>query len=106
MASILSMQKQKFKIFMRRLLLGLALLVISVGGNAQSNSLGINAGFGHAWLKNYNDAEFMPHGNFGLSYVHSTKTRFGFGADAKYSIEGGKREYMSGNVPLEQTTKL
>jgi hypothetical protein len=61
-------------------------------GYSQSNSLGINAGFGHSWIKNYSDIKFKPHGNFGLSYIHSTEKNFGFGADLKYSIEGGKSE--------------
>ena len=75
-------------------------------GLAQSNSLGINAGFGHSWLKNYDDIQFNPSGNFGASFVHSTKSNFGFGADLKFSFEGGQEEYMSGSNKIEHTTDL
>jgi hypothetical protein len=80
--------------------------VLSLVGFTQSNSLGINAGFGHSWLKNYNNSQFNPHGNFGASFVHSTKTNFGFGADLKFSFEGGQEEYKSGANTIEHTTDL
>lgn len=81
---------------MKKCLLGLVMCT-SLWSYSQSNSLGINAGFGHTQIKNYGDRQFKPHGNFGLSYVHSTKTSFGFGADLKYSYEGGEGENMVPN---------
>ncbi len=63
---------------------------------AQNFSIGPIAGFGHAWLTNYNsvDVRFNPSWNAGLSFIYSTKKNFGFGADAKYSTEGNKINYI------------
>lgn len=88
---------------MKKVQLVLALLVFSFGSMAQSNSLGINAGFGKSAIKNFDkyyglsNTQFMPHGNVGLSYVHSTHTNFGFGADLKYSWEGARGENKTQN---------
>ncbi len=62
----------------------------SLAATAQSNSLGINGGFGHAWFSNNTGSRFKPAANIGLSFIHSTKSSFGFGAELKYSVEGGK----------------
>lgn len=91
---------------MKKYVLGLVLSIMSLAAVAQSNSLGINAGFGHSWIKNYSDAQFNPHGNFGASFVHSTKSSFGFGADLKFSLEGAQEEYVSGGTKYEHTTDL
>ncbi|HEX8331934.1 MAG TPA: porin family protein [Segetibacter sp.] len=90
---------------MRKYVLGVVLSTISLAGVAQSNSLGINAGFGHSWIKNHQDVQFNPAGNFGVSFVHSTKTNFGFGADLKFSLEGGQEETVS-TPKVEHTTDL
>ena len=91
---------------MRKYVLGFVLSAISLAGVAQSNSLGINAGFGHSWIKNHQDVQFNPAGNFGVSFVHSTKTNFGFGADLKFSLEGGQEDYTVGTTKFEHTTDL
>jgi len=92
---------------MKKLLLGMAVGLVSLGSQAQSNSLGINGGYGKSAIKNYEshagfgnantrvaltNTEFMPHGDIGISYIHSTQTNFGFGADVKYSWEGARGE--------------
>ncbi len=101
---------------MRKFFGTMVLSFLSVLVFGQSNSLGINAGFGRSAIKNYkshpgfasnfgvNNAESMPHGNVGLSYIHSTQTNFGFGADLKYSWEGGKAENEQLN--LERSLSL
>jgi outer membrane protein W len=69
----------------------LAALTISGSAMAQDNlSLGGTAGFGHAWLSNATNSTYQPAGNLGLSLTYSTETNWGFGADLKWSIEGGK----------------
>ncbi len=62
--------------------------------NAQNISIGPTAGFGHSWITNYSDkTKFNATWNAGLSFIYSTKTNFGIGADLKYSAEGIKNEY-------------
>ncbi|KYP13104.1 porin family protein [Flavihumibacter sp. CACIAM 22H1] len=69
----------------------LAALAISCTTFAQDNlSLGGTAGFGHTWLSNSTNARYQPAGNLGLSLIYSTESNWGFGADLKWSIEGGK----------------
>ncbi|MBU7577798.1 MAG: PorT family protein [Flavihumibacter sp.] len=69
----------------------LAALTISGSVMAQDNlSLGGTAGFGHTWLSNSTNSRYQPAGNLGLSLTYSTETNWGFGADLKWSIEGGK----------------
>lgn len=59
--------------------------------NAQTFSIGPTAGFGHSWITNTEaDSKFNPMWNAGLSFIYSTKTNFGIGADLKYSSEGNK----------------
>lgn len=78
-------------------------IALSQSSFAQDNlSLGGTAGFGHAWLSNSTDSRYQPAGNLGLTLVYSTQTNWGFGADLKWSIEGGKTE--SNNVT--STTRL
>lgn len=91
---------------MRKYLLAIGICCLGTAASAQSTSLGINGGVGHSWIKNYNDVMYMPHGNFGISLIHSTKSSFGFGADLKYSFEGGKEEARVGNINTEHTTNL
>ena len=91
---------------MKKYVLGVVFTTMSLAGFTQSNSLGINAGFGHSWIKNHQDVQFNPHGNFGVSFVHSTKSSFGFGADLKFSFEGGQEEYTAGGSKFEHTTDL
>jgi hypothetical protein len=91
---------------MKKYCLGVVMSLISIAASSQSNSLGINAGFGHSWIKNHQDVQFNPAGNFGLAFVHSTKSNFGFGADLKFSLEGGQEEYMVGTTKFEHTSDL
>lgn len=89
---------------MKNFFFGCLISTISFSGLSQSNSIGINGGFGHSWIKNQQDIQFNPAGNFGLAFVHSTKSSFGFGADLKFSSEGGQEEYTSGSSKFEHTT--
>lgn len=91
---------------MKNFVMTAVLTAMTLFGFTQSNSLGINAGFGHSWLKNYDDIQFNPHGNFGASFVHSTRTNFGFGADLKFSLEGGQEEYSALGTRVQHTTDL
>lgn len=76
---------------MRKLLLGFILLTgISASSFAQTISLGPTAGFGHSWIDNVGDSKYHPAGNVGIGLVYSNESNFGFGADVKFSIEGGK----------------
>ena len=110
MAQMLPMVSKIIKEKMRKVFFALVISAISVVSYSQSNSLGINAGFGKSAIKNFDkyygltNTEFMPHGNVGLSYIHSTHTNFGFGADVKYSWEGAKGENKT--LDREQTLSL
>lgn len=83
---------------MRKVFLALVISTVSLGSYAQSNSLGISGGFGKSSINNFDkvygatNTEFMPHGNVGISFIHSTKINLGFGADVKYSWEGAQAE--------------
>lgn len=87
--------------------LSLALVIIinlclaGVTANAQSKfSLGPNAGFGHSWVSNYNDAKFKLATHAGLSLVYSATEHFGVGLDGKYSYEGVKRPGSNNSLDL------
>ncbi len=82
----------KMSMMIRPAILGItAALTLGTTVKAQDNvSLGPTAGFGHTWLSNSPNSKYQPAGNVGLALVVSTETRFGFGADVKWSIEGGK----------------
>jgi hypothetical protein len=74
-------------------LLGITLagIALSSAALAQDNlSLGPTAGFGHTWLSNNEQSNYQPAGNTGLTLVYSPMSHLGFGADLKWSIEGGK----------------
>lgn len=76
---------------MRKLIGALFAISISAIGTAQDNlSIGGVAGFGHTWLSGSENSRYQPAGNLGLSMTYSTQTNWGFGADLKWSIEGGK----------------
>ncbi len=81
----------------------LAALTLSSAALAQDNlSLGGTAGFGHTWLSDAENSKYQPAGNLGLSLTYSTESNWGFGADLKWSIEGGKTSTAGGT----STTKL
>ncbi|HEY8397266.1 MAG TPA: porin family protein [Flavihumibacter sp.] len=70
---------------------------------AQDNlSIGGTAGFGHTWLSDADNSKYQPAGNLGLTLTYSTQSNWGFGADLKWSIEGGKSS--TGNTT--NTTRL
>jgi hypothetical protein len=70
---------------------------------AQDNlSIGGTAGFGHTWLSDAEDSKYQPAGNLGFTLTYSTLSNWGFGADLKWSIEGGKSS--PGNIT--NTTRL
>ena len=72
---------------------------LSYAAVAQSKfSLGPNAGLGHSWVSNTNNAGFKLAANAGLSLVYSATEHFGIGLDAKYSFEGVKAK---GNTGLD-----
>lgn len=81
----------------------LAALMIGSSALAQDNlSLGGTAGFGHTWLSNSTNAHYQPAGNLGLTLIYSTESNWGFGADLKWSIEGGK----TSTTNFTNTTRL
>jgi outer membrane protein W len=81
----------------------LAALTIGSSALAQDNlSLGGTAGFGHTWLSNSTNARYQPAGNLGLTLIYSTESNWGFGADLKWSIEGGK----TSTTNFTNTTRL
>ena len=74
--------------------------------SAQSKfSLGPNAGFGATWISNFESSKYQPAGNVGVSLIYSALEHFGIGADLKYSIEGGKRNYSVGTTAFTQTLR-
>jgi hypothetical protein len=102
---------EKFSMCMRRYIFG---FVISMGicvlASAQEKknwhwSMGPNAGFGSSWIDNFSPSKYKPAGSVGLSLIYSTKSSFGMGVDAKYSFEGGKREFATA-VPGVTATEV
>jgi len=82
---------------MKKAMIIVAVLGIGLATKAQRFSLGPTAGFGHSWISNTGgDNKFNPAWNAGVSFIYSTKSNFGIGADVKYSAEGNKSE--TGNV--------
>ena len=78
---------------MKKVMIIAAVLSIGAFAKAQTFSIGPTGSFGHSWITNRNgDGEFNPAWNAGLSFIYSTKSNFGIGADIKYSAEGNKIE--------------
>jgi outer membrane protein W len=76
---------------MKRAMIIVAVLAVGFASKAQRVSLGPTGGFGHSWITNSTgDGKFNPAWNLGLSFIYSTKSNFGIGADVKYSAEGNK----------------
>lgn len=71
-------------------------VILSLGVNAQHISLGPSVGAGFAMVSNNaDDVDVNPQflWNAGITFIYSTKTHFGFGADLKYSAEGYKTSF-------------
>ena len=80
------------------IILFIAIFIASVISklSAQTLSIGPTGSFGHSWISNVDgDTKFNPYWNAGLSFIYSTKTSFGIGADVKYSAEGNKRDFQT-----------
>jgi hypothetical protein len=84
---------------MRKYLLGLIIstgICVIAGAQTKKNwhwSMGPNIGYGPTWIDNFSESKYKSGGSAGLSLIYSTKSSFGVGVDAKYTIEGGEREY-------------
>ena len=78
---------------MKKAMIIVAILGITMASKAQRISFGPTAGFGHSWITNTEaDGKFNPAWNAGVSLVYSTLTHWGIGADIKFSAEGNKIE--------------
>lgn len=76
---------------MKRTMILVAILSMGALAKAQTLSIGPTGGFGHSWITNSSgDNKFNPAWNAGISFIYSTKSNFGIGADVKYSAEGNK----------------
>jgi len=76
---------------MKKAMIVVAVLGIGFVSKAQTVSFGPTGGFGHSWISNSaGDGKFNPAWNAGVSFIYSTKSNFGLGADVKYSAEGNK----------------
>jgi len=76
---------------MKRAMMISAILAMGIISRAQTFSIGPTGGYGHSWITNSSgDNKFNPAWNAGLSFVYSTRSNFGIGADVKYSTEGNK----------------
>jgi outer membrane protein W len=76
---------------MKRVMIITAILGIGIISKAQTFSIGPTGGYGHSWITNSSgDSKFNPAWNAGLSFIYSTRSNFGIGADVKYSTEGNK----------------
>jgi outer membrane protein W len=76
---------------MKKVMIITAILGIGIISKAQTFSIGPTGGYGHSWITNSSgDNKFNPAWNAGLSFVYSTRSNFGIGADVKYSTEGNK----------------
>jgi outer membrane protein W len=82
---------------MKKVMIIVAVLGIGLATKAQTFSIGPTAGFGHSWISNTGgDGKFNPAWNAGVSFIYSTKSNIGIGADLKYSAEGNKS--TTGNI--------
>lgn len=79
-----------------------ALLAFITGANAQNISIGPSVGLQHSWISGDLPDSTMHtfHGGFniGASFVYSTESHLGLGADLKYSMEGTSIQTESNNV--------
>lgn len=77
---------------MKRVMIMVAVFLgVGLAAKTQTFSIGPSAGFGHSWVSNTSgDGKFNPAWNAGVSFIYSTKSNFGIGADVKYSAEGNK----------------
>jgi hypothetical protein len=89
---------------MRQILFTGLLIISALFSKAQNISMGPSVGFGHTWLINHEEVtgKFKSSWNAGLSFIYSGRTKFGFGADIKFSSEGNKSTYITASIPEEQ----
>lgn len=80
----------------------IAIFSFIAGANAQNISIGPAVGFQHSWISSeLPDSAmhaFHPGFNAGISFVYSTESHLGLGADLKYSMEGTSIETEFQNV--------
>lgn len=75
----------------------------SATGKTQYWSLGPVLGFGHNWLTDMSNRNFMPSGELGLGLVYSRHKHWGYGGDVTLSSEGYSAEYTMGAVNYSTT---
>jgi outer membrane protein W len=90
---------------MKKVMIITAILGIGIISKAQTFSIGPTGGYGHSWISNSGgDNKFNPFWNGGLSFIYSTRSNFGIGADVKYSAEGNK--LMTGDGAVTNVMNL
>lgn len=73
---------------MRKYILSIAFMSLSLTAFTQVNSIGPSAGFNYAWLSNNSDGDGRPSFNIGLLFNHSILESSGIGFGLRYSQEG------------------
>lgn len=80
----------------------IAMMAITSSYAQQQFFAGPKIGLGHAVMNGDDDNidnKYQPSANIGVTFVYLAESRFGLGADLKYSIEGSRKKNVnSGNV--------
>lgn len=68
------------------------------GPSWKAFSFGPIMGFGHSWTTPTKFSEYNPAMSAGVFGIYSPHEHWGVGMDARYSIEGSKKDYPEGGV--------
>jgi len=99
--------------FMKKIIFSIAGLIVlsltTVSVRAQYVSIGPSAGVGLSWIsldESGFDQQSHVLWNAGATFVYSTESHFGFGADLKFSQEGYKISYQVSEVTYESNVNM
>lgn len=87
---------------MKKLVLGMLALALTLTVSAQNLSFGPTVGFGHSWMTGAENVKFKPGFNVGGTLVYSFVPHWGVGADIRASfMEGVRSKIENGNTSIE-----
>lgn len=87
----------------------LAMPFLATAVKSQTLTFGPTVGYAHSWIDNMEgDRQFNSAPSVGLSFNYTSKSHIGFGADVKYSAEGGELDAKSmvGDVEFVTNSRI
>ena len=76
--------------------------IVENAGEPSTFSIGPSVGVGHGWIAPGSNWQYYPSWSVGIMSIYGPFEWWGIGYEVRYSVEGGKRHYESG----DRITKL